>query len=276
MSLPELRVSQLWIYPIKSLGGIRLSRTKVFPKGFEFDRRFMLIDESSSAITQRQHPMMALFETTILESQLEIRFQTDTREIALRPQFSGHEIKVNIWDDTASAFEPDEALSKWFSGKLGIPCRLVFFPESHARPVDQRYQIKNEHVSLADGYPVLMIGQASLDDLNSRLDVPVPMNRFRPNMVFEGGAAFCEDGWREFAIGQNRFAAVKPCARCILTTIDQKTGQKGSEPLRTLASYRSKNNKVMFGQNVLVLEGSSISEGDSISVSLNKAEPTLP
>jgi uncharacterized protein len=124
-------------------------------------------------------------------------------------------------------------------------------PDTTSRAVDRRYAPEGQMVSFADAYPFLVIGEASLADLNSRLEIPVPMNRFRPNLVFSGGTPFCEDGWRDFNIGDQPFRAVKPCARCIMTTIDQQTTTKNAEPLRTLASYRKQDNKVLFGQNVI-------------------------
>ena len=132
--------------------------------------------------------------------------------------------------------------------------------------MDARYAHANEQVSLADGYPLLIIGEASLADLNKRLPSPVPMNRFRPNLVFSGGHAYEEDAWKEFRIGESLFKGVKPCSRCVLTTIDQDTGAQGKEPLATLASYRKKENKIYFGQNVLALNEKTIYEGATIHV----------
>ena len=141
---------------------------------------------------------------------------------------------VNIWDDTVSAFDVDGSYSQWFSELLESPCRLVYFPEENSRPVDPRYKVNHEQVSLADAYPFLIIGQSSLDDLNSRLTEPIPMNRFRPNFVFTGGEPFEEDTWRNFSIGSTRFVGVKMCARCQLPTVNQDTAEKGAEPIKTL------------------------------------------
>ena len=126
------------------------------------------------------------------------------------------------------------------------------------------YKINDENVSLADGFPLMIIGMASLDDLNHRLKVPLPMNRFRPNLIFTGGEAYEEDGWKNFTVGKNRFAGVKPCARCVTTTVNQETGEKGMEPLVTLSKYRKKDNQVYFGQNVLAIDKNEIHEGDEI------------
>jgi len=173
-------------------------------------------------------------------------------------------IRTSIWEDSVDVEIAGQEVSNWFSKKLGMECRLVSFPEKNPRPVDAAYSIRNEHVSLADGYPLLIIGQSSLDDLNRRMKTPLPMNRFRPNIVFTGGEPFEEDEWKNFKAGDCRFAAVKPCARCALTTVNQDTAEKGIEPLATLASYRRKDNNVYFGQNVLTLQPGKIAVGDEI------------
>jgi hypothetical protein len=171
-----------------------------------------------------------------------------------------------VWDDEVIVLEVSHQASEWFSKQLGFGCKLVQFPEINPRPVDERYHINHEHVSLADGYPLLIIGQNSLNDLNSRLQSPVPMNRFRPNLVFTGGKPYEEDEWRNFSVGKNKFVGVKPCSRCVLTTINQQTGEQGKEPLATLAAYHKKENKIYFGQNVLAIDYDEIQEGDEIVV----------
>ncbi len=166
-----------------------------------------------------------------------------------------------------AAVEVSAEANAWFSRLLELNCRLVFMPPDVHRPVDSKYAHAQEPVSFADSYPYLLIGQESLRNLNMRLTEPVPMNRFRPNLVFSGGEAFSEDTWQKFRIGNQSFEAVKPCARCVLTTIDQQTAEKGPEPLRTLATYRLKNNKVLFGQNVLPRSDARyIQVGDRIEV----------
>jgi hypothetical protein len=161
-------------------------------------------------------------------------------------------------------YEVSTQHSEWFSAILGKNCRLVSFPENNPRPVNPDHAINNDQVSLADGYPCLIIGQSSLDDLNSRMEIPLPMNRFRPNIVFSGGKPFEEDEWKNISIGQNRFAGIKLCPRCVVTTVDQDTGIKGAEPLRTLATYRARDNKVYFGKDLIPLNYNEIAEGDEI------------
>jgi uncharacterized protein len=264
-----LRLSEIWIYPIKSLGGIRLKSAKVFEKGLQYDRRWMLVDENGGFLTQRVLPQMSLFKLSIENDEIVVTkkqpaIQPDTIRLKVNSVAEGKTLQVKIWDDEVTAIEVKTELSEWFSQQMGFACKLVSFPEKNPRPVDASYKVNDENVSLADAYPFLIIGQSSLDDLNTRLQMPVPMNRFRPNFVFTGGDAYEEDTWRNFKIGNNRFIGVKPCGRCVLTTVNQDTAEKGIEPLFTLSTYRKQNNKVNFGQNLVAVDHSQISEGDTI------------
>lgn len=227
----------------------------------------MLIDENGTPLTQREIPKMSLFKTSLQPNGVAVTFNGESVTIPFTVDDKNTIKDAAVWGQGIRTIEVDPSLSVWFSERLDVACKLVFFPEEWERPVDGAYQINNEHVSLADGYPLLVIGQASLDDLNSRLTNPLPMNRFRPNLVFEGGEPFAEDGWHTFTIGKNKFAAVKPCSRCIMTTTDQETAIRSAEPLKTLASYRKKNNKIYFGQNILVLDAvDEIRVGEEIEV----------
>jgi uncharacterized protein YcbX len=266
-----LRITEIWIYPIKSLGGIRVKSAKVFEKGLQYDRRWMLIDRDNDFMTQRIYPKMALFKLQfqsrwLLPSKFKITHGKDSISLSLNHSFISKPIKAIVWDDEVEVYEVNKNYSAWFSSRLGIECKLVSFPEKNSRSVDQKYQINHEQVSLADAYPLLLIGEQSLGDLNSRLDEPVPMNRFRPNLVFSGGQPFDEDKWKNFSVGKNKFAAVKPCARCVLTTVNQNTAEKGIEPLATLSKYRKQDNKVLFGQNLIAIDHEEIYEGDEITL----------
>ena len=264
--MAELKLTQIWIYPIKSLGGISLLTALVMEKGLQHDRRLMLVDETGTAMTQRVFPKMALFKLSIDKDLLTITHFAHSIKLDLKNPPLSNSVAVKIWDDTVSAFEVDRSYSQWFTELLAVPCRLVYFPEENRRPVNPRYHVNSEQVSLADAYPFLIIGQSSLDDLNSRLETVVPINRFRPNFVFTGGSAFEEDTWRNFSIGSNRFVGVKMCDRCVLTTVNQDTAERGAEPLKTLSSYRKRDNKVYFGQNLVAVDHKSVSVGDSITV----------
>lgn len=259
------QLSQLWIYPIKSLGGISLSTSRVLPKGLEFDRRWMLVDENDVFMTQRTHPEMALLKLSIDTDYLTVTRHSQSITIPLKSD-PGKPVETKVFDDPVVLSEVSANHNAWFSEMLGVNCKLLFFPERNPRPIDPEYAINDDHVSLADGYPFLIIGQSSLDDLNGRLEKPVPMNRFRPNFVFTGGTPYEEDTWQNFTIGSNQFVGVKPCARCVIPTIDQETAKKSAEPSKTLAAYRQRNNKIYYGQNVIALDYSSVSVGDVIGV----------
>jgi uncharacterized protein len=261
------KLTEIWIYPIKSLPGIRVPSANVQGKGLEYDRRFMLVDENNKFITLREFPNMALFDISMDGSTIRVRPQNNGRLSTLF--INGKEPRINplksiIWDDEVEVFEVNPAYSKWFSEALGTNCKLVFFPEENKRRVDEEYVKQEHHVSLADGYPFLVIGLNSLRDLNERIGQELSMKRFRPNLIFEGGLPYEEDDWKNFRIGHVPFAGVKPCGRCAIPTIDPETGMKGIEPTRTLASYRNRNGKVYFGENVIALNDGEIKEGDEI------------
>lgn len=261
--MPKRRVTELWIYPVKSLGGIRISSASVREKGLRHDRRWMLIDEQGKFLTQRNMPGMALFSMALDDELLVVSHQGDQLELPMT-WGAGTSVSARIWNDTVTVTEAPAQYHHWFSDRLGLTCRLVSFPEEQPRLIDPAFRPAHENVSLADGYPILVIGQASLDDLNARLEQPVPMNRFRPNVVFAGGDPYEEDNWKNFRVGSNRMLGVKPCGRCVLTTVDQETGIAGKEPLLTLSRYRRMNDRICFGQNVIPRDYHEIHEGDEI------------
>jgi uncharacterized protein YcbX len=260
------QLSQIWIYPVKSLGGISLDFAKVMPKGLQYDRRWMLVDSTGMFLTQRQFPMLSKFKTSIDSDNLIIQHDGDRLVVGLHDKGEMTLAKSQIWDDIVTTQEVSAHHSNWFSERIGIDCKLVFFPEENPRAVDPKYKVNDDHTSLSDAYPLLIIGQASLDDLNQRLPKPVPINRFRPNFVFTGGEPFEEDNWRNFKIGSNQFVGVKPCSRCTMTTVDHETGERGTEPLKTLSTYRTRNNKVYFGQNAIATKANVVSVGDLITI----------
>ncbi|MFT3933313.1 MAG: MOSC domain-containing protein [Chitinophagaceae bacterium] len=273
-----LTVSGLYVYPIKSLGGIAVNNALVTSRGLQYDRRMMLVDEQNMFLTQREHAVMALLQPAIEEDGLYIHHKKN----GLPPLFIPHQpannnsITVTVWDDTCSAILYEDNINEWFTEALQMTCKLAYMPDNSLREVDKRYAQDNEITSFADGYPMLLIGQASLDDLNGRLASPIPMNRFRPNIVFTGGEPFFEDQMRSFSINDIAFYGVKPCARCVMTTIDQESGIGSKEPLKTLARYRFKNNKILFGQNLLHKGEGSISVGDIIHVHETQAAAIEP
>lgn len=268
-----LSISHLYVYPVKSLGGIELNSARLTDRGIEHDRRWMLVDEDNRFLTQREFPQMALLRTAIHANELTVYEkgnELDTISVNLY-QPSGSLISVQIWDDVCEAIQLSDEVNQWFTEKLKRMCKLVYMPDVSKRKVDTDYALNHEITSFSDAFPVLMIGQASLDDLNSRLETPVPMNRFRPNIVFTGGTAFEEDTMKHFQINGIDLYAVKPCARCVVTTTDQETGITAKEPLKTLSTYRTGNNKVYFGQNILYRNEGMIKVGDELKVVQTKA-----
>jgi uncharacterized protein YcbX len=261
-----LTISELYIYPIKSLGGIALTSAEVTDRGFKYDRRWMLVDEQNRFLTQREHPQMALLKVSVESDGLQVTHQLKGSVSIPFIQHGQSKHEVVIWDDTCTGVYVSHELDNWFSDAIGIKCRLVYMPEDTRREVDQRYAPEGSITSFSDAYPFLIIGQASLDDLNSRLAEPLAMDRFRPNIVFTGGRPFEEDLMNHIHIAGIGFYGAKLCARCVMTTINQQTAVRAKEPLKTLASYRFKNNKILFGQN-LIHEGTGIiAVGDTMEV----------
>jgi uncharacterized protein YcbX len=265
-----LQISELYVYPIKSLPGISLRQACITDRGFEHDRRWMLVDENNTFLSQREIPEMTQLAVTLEKNAIRVtdRRNEDSLAIAFRQNDPAQKnaAEVTVWDDTCMGEYVSVEADAWFSKTLGINCRLVHMPDDSRRMVDQQYAPGDNITSFADAYPFLVIGQASLDDLNSRLAEPLPMDRFRPNIVFVGGAAFEEDLMAHLTINDINFYGVKLCARCPIPTIDQHTGLRGKEPLKTLAKYRQRDNKVYFGQNLVHRGDGVISVGDTMEV----------
>lgn len=257
-------VSGLFIYPIKSLGGISLPQVSLCTTGFEYDRRWMLVDEHNGFLSQRNFPQMALCKVNMGEDGFSIHYQNQELRIPFVAT-KGELIKVKIWGDEVMAYKAEEECNNWFSHIFNQKIKLVYLPNQSQRQIDLRYAQQNESVSFADGYPILAIGEASLELLNSKLTEALPMNRFRPNLVFTGGLPHDEDTWQSFTIHGIRLLGVKPCGRCTVTTINQQTAEKGVEPLKTLSTYRLKENKILFGQNVIAKTLGTIRVGDVIT-----------
>jgi uncharacterized protein len=263
-----LRVSQLFIYPIKSLGGISLSSTTVTDRGFQYDRQWMLVDTNNRFLSQREIPAMALLQVALEAGHLRI-YHKQNIHLAISVPInspSSEKVTVTIWDEKCIAQCVSNEADAWFSKMLSFSCRLVYLPDDSYVYVDKEYASNNEITSLSDGYPFLMAGQSSLDDLNARLAEPLPINRFRPNIVFVGGEPYEEDFLAHFIINGVNFYGVKLCGRCVITSINQDNFTKSKEPLKTLATYRMRNNKIYFGQNLLHKGRGIINVGDKIEV----------
>jgi uncharacterized protein len=267
-----MKLTEINIYPIKSFRGISLKQSRIEEKGLEFDRRWMIVDEKNGFLTQREFPKMAVLEVEIKKS-LIVRDGNNEIKIPFLPQ-TDKTANVKIWSGSCRAKVYEGEINDWLSDVLETDCKLVLMPAETKRAVNPFYAVNKfkDTVSFADGYPFLLIGESSLNDLNSRLEKKIPMNRFRPNFVFDDSEPFAEDNWKKIKIGKTVFHLVKPCARCVMTTIDQKTGIfDGKEPLKTLASYRlvkkGGEQKILFGQNLIAENaGEVLRIGDKIEV----------
>ncbi|MGK7389006.1 MAG: MOSC domain-containing protein [Candidatus Cyclobacteriaceae bacterium M2_1C_046] len=272
----SLKVSQLYIYPIKSLMGVRVKSAKVEQRGLQYDRRWMLVDSNNGFVSQRQISDLVFLQTRITNDKLIV---TDSRTsksytLSLHPQLYKDKIEVMIWDDVVEAYELSLEANDWFSECLGKDVKLVYMPDEVRRPIDPKWSIDNEYVSFADECPLLIVGAASLNDLNSKVDHSMEMIRFRPNIVVEGGEPYEEYYWKDILIGGYEFRGLKPCARCKVTTIDPATGEAGREPLLTLSKQKI-DDKIVFGQHATVVDpaGAVIREDDDFEVITRKSEP---
>lgn len=265
--MKNLILSEINIYPVKSLGGISLQYAEVEERGLKYDRLWLLVDEDGIFITQRDFPQMALIELSFSGNSISAKHKKEKAlsSISFPLQPDGNSRKdVIIWNDKCNAVLAGKEFDEWFSDAIKTKCRLVYMPDDERRIVEKKFITEDRIVSFADAYPFLIIGQSSLDDLNSRLEIKLPMNRFRTNFVFSGGRAFEEDNWKDFSIGRVGFKAVKPCARCVITTTDQETSVRTAEPLKTLSTYRKNGNKVLFGMNLISKSNGVVNVGDSI------------
>lgn len=260
-------ISRLFIYPVKSLGGIALTGAQVTARGLQHDRRWMLVDQNNRFMSQRTKPAMALFKLSLADDGVEV-LHSLTQDILLIPfaPQTREQLSVTIWDDTCTGTRVSDIADAWFSQKLGTNCRLVFMDDDSLRPVDPRYAGPEHITSFADAYPMLLISEASLQDLNSRLTDKVDYDRFRPNIVVSGVEPYHEDRIAHFTIGDIHFYGVKPCARCVMVGVNQQTAELYPEPLKTLNSYRRFGKKVFFGQNLIHQGSGTISIGDELQI----------
>ncbi|HLS47217.1 MAG TPA: MOSC N-terminal beta barrel domain-containing protein [Gemmatimonadales bacterium] len=255
-------VSRLFVYPVKSFGGIALDASDVDAFGLRFDRRWMVLDRHGAFQTQRWRPRMALVRTALMPDG-RVSLSAPDMPPLLVPQGGGPVREAVVWKDSCRAESCGVEADAWLSAFLGEPCHFVFMPDDSVRPIREGIGAPGR-VSFADAYPFLLLSEASLDDLNARLPVPLPVNRFRPNIVVSGIDAYAEDDWPALEAGSVRFAVAKRCVRCVLTTIDQETAEGGTEPLRTLATYRRVPDGVVFGVNLAHARPGRVSVGDRV------------
>lgn len=267
-----MHVSGLFIHPVKSLRGIAVDRLDLDDFGPVGDRRFMIIDAAGRFLTQRTESRLALIETALISDTLILRNPAHG-SAAVGLHDDGDRIEATVWRDQVTTVDCGVEIAVWLSDFLRQPCRLVRVGRDYRRPVNPAKAHPGDVVSMADAYPLLVIGEASLADLNDRLQEarkdPVPMNRFRPNLVISGCPPYAEDGWPRLRIGDVMLRSAGPCARCIVTTTDQATAERAHEPLRTLASYRrdpAEPTKINFGQNLIhETKSGSLHVGDEVT-----------
>lgn len=259
-------LTDLFVYPLKSARGIALGEAELDDFGIRLDRRWMVTDEGGGMVTQREEPRLALIVPRLEPDRL-VLGAPGMDDLALPAGGApGPRLPARVWSDRVAGAVVQEEATAWISDYLGAPRRIVHMPDAAFRRVDSRYSPARRRVSFADAFPFLLISGESLDALNARLDRPLPMNRFRPSLVVRGGGPHAEDGWRAVRIGGVAFDVVKPCARCVVTTTDQATGARGQEPLRTLAAYRKRGGKVLFGQNLIHRGPGRVRAGDPVDV----------
>lgn len=265
-----MQLSALYRYPLKSASHERLTHSRVEALGLEGDRRWMLVDETSGRfLTQRLLPQMGRIEARYDASgRLHLRAPGQPELAVAVPQADADLRGVIIWSDSLRVPDAGDEAAAWCSAFLGRACRLVQVPESRARQVDTGYAEPGEKVAFADGFPLLLIGQASLDDLSQRVGWSLEMLRFRPNLVIEGAEPYAEDSWKRIRIGEMEFKVAKGCSRCIVTTLDPLTGERSAdrEPLTTLKSYREQEGQVYFGQNLLPRGTGELQVGMAVEV----------
>jgi len=258
-------ISSLIIYPVKSLAGINTKQANAMKAGFEHDRRWMLLDENNKFLTQRDIPQMALFVPEIKENSISVHFKNESITFDLSV-VTGEIISTKVWDDKAETQVVSNSTNEWFSDQLSRKIKLVKIKSELSRNHYNTLKDIDMPVSLADGYPYLVTGEESLNNLNKKLLDSVPMNRFRPNIVVKTTIPHEEDLWENISMGATVFKNMKPCGRCSIITIDQSTGISNNETLRVLNTYRKSGNSVLFGTNMMCLKEGVVTVGDSIQL----------
>lgn len=264
MSRPT--VAGLWVYPVKSAAGIAVDRVDLLDRGPRHDRRWMIVDEAGGFLTQRTVPGLARIGTAIEGEGIDLSAPGHgATRLPLEPDGRAG-MRVEVWGDEVSAVAAPPEADRWLTELLGEPARFVHMPEASDRKAKLDPTGRGARISFADAYPLLLISEESLEGLNARLADPLPMDRFRPNVVVRGADPFAEDGWDRFCIGDVECRVASRCARCSTTTVDQATGERGKEPLKTLATFRREGSQVFFGVNVVHSGTGTIAVGDPVEV----------
>ncbi|MEE4279530.1 MAG: MOSC N-terminal beta barrel domain-containing protein [Halieaceae bacterium] len=260
-----LRLASIHCYPLKSARGHTLSDAVMDRFGIAGDRRWMLVDSAGRFHSQRRLPALALLDAAPRDGGLRLSWQGESIDVD-QPSASGECVIATVWEDTVVAPLAAAAVNTWLSERLGEDLRLVYFPPTALRGVEPGYAPSNQLLAFSDGYPLLVVCEASLDALNERLATPVAMDRFRPNLVISGAEAHAEDGWRRIRIGEAEVRLVKPCSRCAIPGINQQTAERDPEVNRALAAYRRCDGVIYFGMNAVAATGDRFSVGDIVEV----------
>lgn len=260
-----ITLSQLAIYPVKSCAQLPQGKANISPFGLHMDRRWMLIDDEGYMLTQRKHPRMCQIQCYAQDTMLQINAPGMT-QLNVNSSKQDASTIATVWEDSCDSVDCGDKAAEWFSQFLQTPARLVFFPDNEVRQVDLNYARHGDITAFSDGFPYLLISQASLDDLNSRLDTPVEMKRFRPNLVVSNTQAFAEDDWKRILIGEVTFRVVKPCSRCSIPAINPQTAEKTAQPVKALAAYRMRENKIFFGQNLIAENTGTLETGMEVQI----------
>jgi uncharacterized protein YcbX len=226
----------------------------------------MVVGEDGRFLSQREHPRLALVRVRLAEDRLLLSApHLSDLQVALQRD-AETPVRVTVWRDECNAVNEGAAAAAWFTDHLGVGARLVRLADDDARPLGGTAAQPGDRVSFADAYPFLLLSEGSLQQLNNRLNLPVPMDRFRPNIVVDGCRPHAEDEWGTVRAGDVDFSVVKPCARCVVTTTNQQTGERGREPLQTLATYRLQDGQVLFGQNLVHRGTGLVRVGDRVVI----------
>ncbi len=268
-------VTQLITYPLKGARGTAAPEMAIGDRGPEGDRRWMVVDPDGNLVTQREAARLCLIGATARADGLHLEAAGMPPLDVPRPRAEDPVVEVRVWSDRCPARVASPDAHQWLGDFLDRPLRLVHMPDSTKRRTDADYDPVGAWVSFADGYPALLTNEASLNYLNALLETPLPMARFRPNVVVAGAPPFDEDRWRRFRIGPVPFDGVKPCARCQVPTIDQDTAEAGKEPLRTLARFRKRGSAVLFGMNVVHRGTGILRVGEAVVVE-TMGPPAIP
>lgn len=262
-----MRLRELFVHPVKSMRGNALDRAAVEARGLAGDRRWMVIDPSGRFVTGRQVGALAACAAEATATGLRLSFGGSVTDVPTPRRDAAR--SVVVWNDEVPALDAGDAVADWLSARFGRPLRLVYQADHQQRPLPPKHRVAaDDEVSFADAYPLLAIGTASLDDLNTRLNAPVTMRHFRPNVVVQTDEAYAEDRWRNLRIGDAVFRSVSRCTRCVFTTVDPETGERrdDGEPLATLRGYRrdAENGRILFGVNLVPLSTGTLRVGDAV------------